>query len=436
MAITIHEVLTDSWASNASDVGSIDFTLSSTPSDGDLLLLVAMSGSTPPRDVDVPAGWTELQDVDWTPSSDRSLQILYRFADSDGTSHSFDLFDQYTAVVAALFHVSGVADPIDSVASSLYTTTDDEDVTCPSVDLTAESLLLRVSLDWRSGATATGPPAGFSRVNVNSGDSIAGSMFVDYDADAPSGATGSETYDFGPDWHNAFAAYTIGFASDSGGSTYTLEADSGSFALAGQATGLAADRTIAAAVGTVTETGIAAGLIVDRTIGASASTFTLTGIDAGLAAAREMAAAVGPFALTGIDAALTYDSGSDYTLTCEVGAFTETGVDASLQAARALSAAAGALMLSGVDVGLAYGYTMTADLVAFALTGNAAAFGETKQIVPVAGSFALTGNAATLTYSNAELPTLDGVRVKTVPRPITVKPIARRITVYTVPSEQ
>ena len=88
-----------------------------------------------------------------------------------------------------------------------------------------------------------------------------------------------------------------------------LAAEAGAFGLTGRAAALRADRKSAAAVGAFTLTGKAAGLKADRRIAADPAAFALTGLDAGLLAARVLLAGTGAFALTGQDAALTYSGG-------------------------------------------------------------------------------------------------------------------------------
>ena len=117
-----------------------------------------------------------------------------------------------------------------------------------------------------------------------------------------------------------------------GGDTYTLTADSGSFALTGQATGLALNRVLSAASGS----------------------FALTGQAAGLAVNRTLSAASGSYSLTGQNATLTYTptSTATYTFAAASGSFAVSGQDVVLAYNRVLSAANGSYLLTGQNATL------------------------------------------------------------------------------------
>lgn len=129
-----------------------------------------------------------------------------------------------------------------------------------------------------------------------------------------------------------FAKERIWVPVAAGGPTYTLTADSGSFALTGQATGLALNRVLSAASGS----------------------FALTGQAAGLAVNRTLSAASGSYSLTGQNATLTYTptSTATYTLAAASGSFAVSGQDVVLAYNRVLSAANGSYLLTGQNATL------------------------------------------------------------------------------------
>lgn len=131
---------------------------------------------------------------------------------------------------------------------------------------------------------------------------------------------------FAPDARNIWVPVAAG------GDTYTLTADSGSFALTGQATGLALNRVLSAASGS----------------------FALTGQAAGLAVNRTLSAASGSYSLTGQNATLTYTptSTATYTLAAASGSFAVSGQDVVLAYNRVLSAANGSYLLTGQNATL------------------------------------------------------------------------------------
>lgn len=124
------------------------------------------------------------------------------------------------------------------------------------------------------------------------------------------------------------------FASPSGGTTYSLPADSGSIAITGTAASIKFNRSLSAGVGAL----------------------NLAGTDAALKFNRVLACDAGSIAVTGTDATLTYSGAGapTYTLTAEGGSVAITGIAASLKFNRLLNAASGAIVVTGSAVTLTY----------------------------------------------------------------------------------
>ena len=87
---------------------------------------------------------------------------------------------------------------------------------------------------------------------------------------------------------------------------------------------------------------------------------------------------------------------SGYTITAELGTFTLTGNSASLLANRKLTTVVGTFAFTGSAVGLLKGYTLVAVTGIFTLTGNAAGLILARQFTAATGPFILTGNVANL----------------------------------------
>ena len=170
------------------------------------------------------------------------------------------------------------------------------------------------------GCGSTGTPAG-SLV----GDIFAGFVWT-------RGLSDAEILSLNSNPWQIFAKERIWVPVAAGGDTYTLTADSGSFALTGQATGLALNRVLSAASGS----------------------FALTGQAAGLAVNRTLSAASGSYSLTGQNATLTYTptSTATYTLAAASGSFAVSGQDVVLAYNRVLSAANGSYLLTGQNATL------------------------------------------------------------------------------------
>lgn len=174
----------------------------------------------------------------------------------------------------------------------------------------------------------------------------------------------------------------------SGGPTYTLTADAGTYTLTGQTASLLAARILAADAGAYTLAGQSAGLLAHRVLSADAGSYTMTGEDVALLAARKLTADPGAYNLTGTDVSLL----AHRILTAGAGAFVLAGSDAALLVQRVLQAAAGSYTLTGADVGLLTARRMTAE----------------------AGSYILTGLPVTLLYSGDVTPT-PATRVYVIP---------------------
>lgn len=186
-----------------------------------------------------------------------------------------------------------------------------------------------------------------------------------------------------------------------GGDTYTLTADSGSFALTGQSTGLAFNRVLASDSGSFALTGQAAALTFNRTLAADSGSFALAGQDATPTFSRVLSAASGSYALAGQGATLTYTpiSGATYTLAAASGSFALAGQGAVLLQNRSLAADSGSFALTGQDATLARGYMMPAQSGDYSVAGQDAALIASRRLAADSEAFALAGQNADLTYT-------------------------------------
>lgn len=90
---------------------------------------------------------------------------------------------------------------------------------------------------------------------------------------------------------------------------------------------------------------------------------------------------------------------TNYTLTCDVGAYTLAGEAAALRRGYSLTANAGAFALTGHDAALRRGYRLVADTGAYSLSGQDAALRRGYVLALETGAYSLTGHDATLIYS-------------------------------------
>lgn len=133
-----------------------------------------------------------------------------------------------------------------------------------------------------------------------------------------------------------------------GGTTFTLTADGGTYAITGTASGLYAARKVAAAAGSYAVSGTNAALKASRSVVAVPGSYSVTGTSASLLAARKLAAGEGSYAVTGTDAVLR----RGWRLVADAGSYAISGTAAALKAARKLVAAVGSYLLTGSDAAL------------------------------------------------------------------------------------
>jgi len=200
-------------------------------------------------------------------------------------------------------------------------------------------------------------------------------------------------------------------AGGGGGSTYTLTAAAGSFALTGQSAALLASRKLTAAQGTFSLSGQAASLKASRRLTAAQGSFSLAGQSASLLASRRLTASQGSFSLSGQPANLAYSGSGSKTLVAACGTFALAGQAASLKATRLLSAACGSFTLAGQPAGLHRGRTLAAGCGSFSLSGQAAILRAARVLAAARGLFVFTGRDAVLDYSGAAGPAPVVIRI-------------------------
>ena len=204
--------------------------------------------------------------------------------------------------------------------------------------------------------------------------------------------------------------------------SYSITAETGSFALAGNDVDLDANRKLTADAGSFVLTGNSATLTktTDNTLNAGTGPFTLDGNDSGLKASRKAVADTGSFALNGIDSALkavrkvsvntgefnlggnnaelTYTPTSP-SLVAGTGEFALSGNDASLVITRRVAVNAGEFTLNGFEVGFKLSRSFTAATGAFDLGGEASNLIVSRSVVAGTGEFLVVGSDVRIRYS-------------------------------------
>jgi hypothetical protein len=159
-------------------------------------------------------------------------------------------------------------------------------------------------------------------------------------------------------------------ATASGGVSYSLACNPGSYLIAG----------------------IQANLKVTRTLLCSAGSYSVSGQTALLKRGYSLGCVVGSYTLNGIAANLTYTPGSvgpvNYSLTCAIGSYTLNGSTALLKRGYSLNCSLGSYALNGIAANLTYtpvtpsviNYTLNCLTGSYVVIGLDLTFGTTLSI--------------------------------------------------------
>lgn len=189
----------------------------------------------------------------------------------------------------------------------------------------------------------------------------------------------------------AAGSYALTGAANSLLAGRALNLGAGSYSVSGAALTLLRTRIFNLAAGSYTLSGVATGLLYGRIMALGSGAYSLTGQAASLLVGRLLNLAAGSYSLTGQAASLLVNR----LLTLGPGNYTVTGAAASLLYARIVNLAAGAYTLAGFDATLvvtgAGGYTLILGSGSYSITGQPAALTAARMLNLSAGAYALTG---------------------------------------------
>lgn len=186
---------------------------------------------------------------------------------------------------------------------------------------------------------------------------------------------------------------------------FPLAAVQGSYTLTGQSLGLAADRTLGLTQGAYVLTGQAVSALADRILAIAQGSYSVTGQNVGTILDRAIALAQGSYSLSGQDVGLTYTPVGGYSLALGQGSYALTGQATSLIVDRLLALAQGSYVLTGQAAALLRDFPLSAEAGAYVLTGQAAAALADRALALAQGSYAVDGQIVVLTYSGTSTPT-------------------------------
>jgi hypothetical protein len=176
----------------------------------------------------------------------------------------------------------------------------------------------------------------------------------------------------------------------------------GAYEVAGQDVALLLDATdaeLAAETGLYALTGEATNLRAARTALAESGSYILTGEATRLARAARLVLEGGAYDLSGQDIALLYDD-AELVLAADAGTYALTGQPLNLRAARELVAESGAYALLGEAVRVARGARVVLGPGTYAISGQDAALRVAARVLLAAhGSYSLIGQPVVLRYS-------------------------------------
>jgi len=199
------------------------------------------------------------------------------------------------------------------------------------------------------------------------------------------------------------------WAVSSGGTDYTLTADSALFALTGTAANLEYHRLLAATQGSFAVNATAATLKIGRALQADSASFALSGTDAGLRLDKVLQAGSASSQVTGTDASLEYNR----VLSAESASFQIVGTDATFihdaPGSYTLSAEPASFGISAQPATLKYNRRLSVDSAAFAFSGTAASLRYARAVIAEAAAFALTGTDATFIRTGGPEPIVSTV---------------------------
>jgi len=204
---------------------------------------------------------------------------------------------------------------------------------------------------------------------------------------------------------NGLVAFSVALATTG----YTLNLESGSYALSGAAATLLKTKLLALTAGAYALTGLAATLFKGYSLALNVGGYALSGQALTTLATRLLNLAAGGYSLSGQNATLA----KGYLFNAETGSYLLSGQAAALLAGRLLNLQTGSYLLTGQAATLLATLLLSLNTGSYALTGQPLTTLAARLAALNAGSYALSGQALTvlaarLTALNAGAYTLTG----------------------------
>lgn len=198
-----------------------------------------------------------------------------------------------------------------------------------------------------------------------------------------------------------------------GGATYTLIIDAGSYAHAGIAVNLLANRDVTIDAGNYTCTSQNVNIYAGRALIIVSGSYSYTDNDASLIANRMLSIDASAYAYTGLNVDLTYTpaSGATYTLTISAGNYDYAGENVQLAVNRSITIEQGDYAYTGEAVALAANRALGINAGDYSYTGNSISMLSHRALLIDAGLYEYAGYTVNLTYSGEVIALISGYSV-------------------------
>ena len=189
--------------------------------------------------------------------------------------------------------------------------------------------------------------------------------------------------------------------------------NAGSYLYTGNSADLLANRNVSFDAGSYSYTGSNVNLSFGRNVSFDAGNYIYSGSDVNLLADRNVSFDPGSYLYTGQDLTLTYtpDGGATYTINLDAGAYQITGSDIILAANRAILLDSSNYSYTGESVILATNRKLSLDAGSYAVTGNDVSLLSSRKMLLDAGNYTYAGSPVTLVYSGQIISLIDDYSV-------------------------
>jgi hypothetical protein len=375
-------------------------------------------------------GFTALYTVSLTGFGGERFAVLYKTASaSEPATYTLTstLLERWVWLAFAVRNHGG------HEATSTPTTGSSASATVPSVTSTSNNALILVVVGTDNISLPHGIISGYTEIDsaeIASG----GALSAQYKLKATAGVESGNAVPILTEQWGA-VSWVVAPIATSGGSTYTLTAEQGSFALSGITATFRIARRVVAVPASLLVAGLAATLTRTYKVSAQVGALALTGTATNFKRSYRLVASPMSLAFTGQDATLVFGDISGYTLSVLSVCFAFYGQAASFRITRRLSAVPQTFTLIGQSIGMITARRLIAVQSVYAVSGQVASFRVKRVLVAASGVFVLVGQDADLSWSAYVMPPTPPERTFTVAAGVRMVTVAYQDRTFVVGAE-